>query len=136
MKSFTLIFAVFIGYLLADISVPISNLPQNAQNFIKNNFDANIIHIKQSDDNFEILLSDGHQIELSLSGEWEEIRRYIGIETKALPENITLIIKNNFPNMKILKIKKEWEIYNLQLENKIKIYIDENGKIIGQTTDY
>lgn len=126
---------VFAGYLFADTPISAYNLPQNIQNFISDNFKGTIMHAEQDWDSYDVILSDGYKIEFYRGGEWKDIENYAGVDPKLLPSNIATTIANAFPNVNIVKVEKEWSGLEVKLANRMKVYLNNSGKIVGQKMD-
>ncbi len=124
------------GLLYADMVVPASSLPQNAQSFISNNFkDATVVYVEQDFDDFEVRLSNGVKIDFYRDGNWKEIENYNGIDLSLLPTQVSKTVQTTYPNVLVLKIEKEWSGYEVKLANMLKVYINEKGQIVGQKHD-
>ena len=122
--------------LYADMVVPATSLPQNAQSFISSNFkNTQIMYAEQDFDSYEVRLSNGVKIDFYRDGNWKEIENYNGIDLSLLPTQVSKTIQTTYPNILILKIEKEWSGYEIKLANMLKVYINEAGQIIGQKYD-
>ena len=133
-----LIFGLFLlsGIASADMVVPPTALPQNAQNFIHSNFkDMQIMYVEQDFDSFEARLSNGVKIEFYRDGNWKEIESYNGVNPSILPVQVSKALQTTFPNIIIIKVEKEWNGYGIKLSNILKVYISVAGQIIGQKHD-
>lgn len=131
------IIGVFSSSLLfADMVVPPTQLPQNAQTFISTNFPGvNIAYVEADYDDFEVRLANGVKIDFWRDGNWKEISNYAGIEPKILPSNVAATIAKTYPNVAIVKIEKEWNGYEVKLVNNMKVFLDNNGNLLGQKFD-
>lgn len=124
------------GIASADMVVPPTALPQNAQNFIHSNFkDVQIMYVEQDFDSFEVRLSNGVKIDFYRDGNWKEIESYNGINPTLLPAQVAATLQSTFPNVTIIKVEKEWNGYEIKLSNMLKVYISEAGQVIGQKYD-
>lgn len=124
------------GSLYADMVVPASSLPKNAQDFVSNNFkNVQIVYVEQDFDSFEVRLSNGAKVDFYRDGNWKEVESYNGIDLSLLPVQISKTIQTTYPNTIVLKIEKEWSGYEIKLSNMLKVYINESGQIIGQKHD-
>ena len=109
MKKLFLLVA-FLGVAFADMVVPATNLPPNAQNFISQNFKgANIVYVKMDYDEFEAMLNNGVKIDFFTNGEWKEIKSYTGVNPSLLPAPIASGIAKSFPNIQIIEVEKKME---------------------------
>ena len=135
MKKLFLLVA-FLGVALADMIVPATNLPPNAQSFISQNFKgANIAYVKMDYDEFEVMLNNGVKIDFFTNGDWKEIKNYAGVNPAILPAPVAAGIAKAFPNIQIIEVDKKWSGFEIKLANRIKAYFDANGNIMGQKYD-
>ena len=133
---FTLGLFLLGGIASADMVVPASALPQNAQGFISSTFkDAQVMYVEQDYDSFEVRLSNGVKIDFYRDGNWKEIESYVGINPSILPPQIATTITSSYPNITIVKVEKEWASYEVKLANRLQLYINDAGQIIGQKYD-
>ena len=52
-----------------------------------------------------------------------------------LPSEITTYVAQNYPNILILKAEKDWKNIEIKLSNRMELYFDTNGKLLGQKYD-
>lgn len=127
---------MFSGVLFADMVVPATALPQNAQTFISSNFQgANVAYVEQDYDDFEVRLSNGIKIEFWKDGNWKKIESYTGVNPSLLPASVAQTITKTYPNVNIVKIEKEWNGFEIKMANMMKLYLDLNGNLLGQKYD-
>ena len=133
-KILFLFFAV--GVLMADIIISANELPKNIQEFIKNNFKANIGLCQKDEYSYEVYLSDGTELDFDINGDYKEIEsKFTPLSFNLLPLNIANIVKNKYPNTSMIEIEKKINLYKIKLNNGIKIYIDYNGSIVYEKMD-
>lgn len=114
-----------------------STLPKNVQTFIQTHFkEAKVMHTEYDDDDFEVLLSNGIKIEFLMNGEWKEVKAYgTSLPDSILPMPVANTLKKQFPKNTIYKVEKEWNGYEINLNDMRKIFIDGNGTFLGQKYD-
>ena len=139
-KIFASLFLVFLfGTLLFadDIYILPEQLPQNALSFIQKYFpDVNILYAEMDKKDYEVRLSNGVEIEFLRNGELKEIEgNYVAIPFEILPESAANTVRRTYPNTVITKIKVKWNLYEVKLNNMMKLYIDANGQLLGQKFD-
>lgn len=116
--------------------VQLSSIPQNAQNFIKQHFpNIQVSYIERDWDDIEVYLADGTQIEFFPNGDWKEVKCYINMPASILPANVMATIQRTYPQAAIIKIEKQFTIFEVKLNNMMELYIDNNGTLIGQKFD-
>lgn len=133
-----LLLLLFGALLLADdIYILPEQLPQNALSFIQKYFpDVNILYAEMDKKDYEVRLSNGVEIEFLRNGELKEIEgNYVAIPFEILPESAANTIRRTYPNTVITKIKVKWNLYEVKLNNMMKLYIDANGQLLGQKFD-
>lgn len=136
MKKLALLVTFIASISFADMVVPASNLPQNAQNFIATNFKgANIMYVEMDYEGYEVTLSNGVKIDFFTNGDWESIKSYMGVNPALLPAPVAATIAKTFAGVQIIKVEKEWNGFEVKLANRIKAYFDANGNLMGQKYD-
>ena len=116
--------------------VQLSSIPQNAQNFIKQHFpNIQVSYIERDWDDIEVYLANGTQIEFFPNGDWKEVKCYMNMPASILPANVMATIQRTYPQAAIIKIEKQFTIFEVKLNNMMELYIDNNGTLIGQKFD-
>lgn len=116
--------------------VQLSSIPQNAQNFIKQHFpNIQVSYIERDWDDIEVYLADGTQIEFFPNGDWKEVKCYMNMPASILPANVMATIQRTYPQAAIIKIEKQFTIFEVKLNNMMELYIDNNGTLIRQKFD-
>ncbi|MGL5730765.1 MAG: PepSY-like domain-containing protein [Bacteroidales bacterium] len=100
--------------------VPINQIPQALIEFVKTNFDKNITIRKarlQSNNVYELNLSNGNEITFHSSGDWHHIDgegNYLSESLlKLMPSNVMDYVKKNYSKAKIKELSKcseGWEV--------------------------
>lgn len=139
MKLKLSLLALLVGFssLLADVVVAVNSLPANAQNFIDQHFKGVSIGLVERDmDSFDVTLTDGTKIDFNIAGEWTEVDgKYKAIPTSFLPANVVQKAKAAQPNAIILQVDREVMGYKFKFNNRMKVYTDTNGNVLGQKFD-
>ena len=116
--------------------VQLSSIPQNAQNFKKQHFpNIQVSYIERDLDDIEVYLAAGTQIEFFPNGDWKEVKCYMNMPASILPANVMATIQRTYPQAAIIKIEKQFTIFEVKLNNMMELYIDNNGTLIGQKFD-
>ena len=143
------IFSIVSGILFAQVNqytpdhnaqygygVPLSSIPQNAQSFIRQHFpNIEVSYIERDWDDIEVYLANGTQIEFFPNGDWKEVKTYTNMPDSILPQNVMATVKRTYPQAAIIKIEKQFTIFEVKLNNMMELYIDNNGALIGQKFD-
>ncbi len=120
---------------MAGIIIQPSSLPKAAQDFIQASFPNDpVIYAEQKRKDFKVQLQSGVEIKFFLNGEWKDIKssRFQPLSQNILPSTALNSIRERYPQANILKIKKEYSSYKISLDNMRKIYISNNGDILGE----
>lgn len=130
------VFALMTSFAYADKMVPASSLPANAQSFLKTAFPGvETMYVEADWDDFEVRMANGAKIEFHKNGEWKKISNYAGVPESAIPASVMQTVKKAYPQAKVVKVEKEWGSWELKLDNRMKMYIDAKGTIVGQKMD-
>lgn len=140
-KIIVILLAVFsIGIITAnadnDRLIAKENLPKKSQEFIDRYFgDTKITYIKEErefmEKSYEVMLADGTKVEFTRNGEWKEVDcRHSSIPTPIVPAQIMKYVKENHPDVKVMKIERDRIDYELRLSNRLELTFDTKFNII------
>ena len=80
---------------------------------------------------YDVILTDGTNVEFNHKGEWKEIKRHgLPIPPAIIPEVIQDLIKKNYSSNKVVKIEKEIRDYEIKLDNGLEMTFDLKGNLI------
>ncbi len=141
MKKLLIIFAVLIGVFTAsardNYSHHAADLPNSAQVVLKNNFKADVSHIKIEKNfgkikEYDVVLTDGTEITFDSHGNWKdiEVRQNASVPASLVPKAIADYVKQNQKNAKITGIEKEKSGYEVELSNGIEIKFNTAGQFL------
>ena len=121
----------------ADIAIQANQLPKKAQDFVKANFaNDQIVYAEQDRQSYKVELASGIEIDFDKNGDWTDVAgNNKPITTKFVPANIIKTIETKYPQVPVLEISKEYLSYKLKLGNNREVYVDNNGKIVGDKLD-
>uniref|UniRef100_UPI003F4BF2CC PepSY-like domain-containing protein n=1 Tax=Brachyspira catarrhinii TaxID=2528966 RepID=UPI003F4BF2CC len=121
----------------ADIAIQANQLPKNAQDFVKTNFpNDKIVYAEQDRQSYKVELASGVEIDFDKQGNWTDVSgNNQPINTKFIPSNIIKTVEAKYPQVPVLEISKEYLSYKLKLGNNREVYVDNNGKIVGDKLD-
>lgn len=122
---------------MAGVVIQPSGLPKAAQDFIKKSFPNDpIIYAEQNRNDFEAALESGVEIEFFINGDWKEIKSpYKPLSQTLLPNAVSNALKQKYPQASILKIQKQYNSYEVSLDNRREVYISNSGEILGEKLD-
>lgn len=121
----------------ADMPIQANQLPKKAQDFISANF-ANdpVVYAEQDRNSFKAELQSGVEIDFDRNGDWTDVgSERTPLPTKFIPANIINPVQAKYPQVPVLEISKEYNSYKLKLGNNREVYVDNNGKIVGDKLD-
>ena len=103
-------------------------LPVSSRQFISHiQIEKNLIRISS----YDVILTDGTNVEFNHKGEWKEIKRHgLPIPQAIIPEVIQDLIKKNYSSNKVVKIEKEIRDYEIKLDNGLEMTFDLKGNLI------
>lgn len=109
-------------------------LPAVSQNFLSEHFgQTKISHIKIESNllgvkEYDVILTNGINVEFTKSGEWREIdARHSSIPLAVLPASIADYIKTNFAENIVISAEKNTREYEIKLNNDLELKFDSYG---------
>ena len=143
-KLFLLLVSVFtMQVAMADNDKPVTfeQLPQAAQQFIRQNFaDREIAFSKMEkewfDTSYDVLFTNGDKLEFDSKGQWTEMKcKFTFVPEKAVPAPIVKFVNDKYPGVKILVIEKDRYEYEVRLSNFWEITFDLQFNVIDMDQD-
>lgn len=124
--------------VFADDDKPIEfkNLPEKAQKFITTHFpDAKVSFAKEErnllDKNYKVIFTNGESVEFYKNGEWKEIEcKLTSVPVATIPAAILKKVKEQYPDVKIMKIERDGKNYEVKLSNQLEIKFNSKFEII------
>lgn len=119
-----------------DKPIQFSELPQTAQQFVKQNFaDKKVALAKMESDffgkNYDVIFVNGDKVEFDRSGNWEKIKcKYSQVPTSLIPNQILVYVRDNYPDSKIIELEKERNTYEAKLSNSWELKFNKNFELI------
>ncbi|MBD5337098.1 MAG: hypothetical protein HDR95_07300 [Bacteroides sp.] len=114
-----------------------SVLPVAARTTLKNNFKADIHHIKIDKtlghvSEYEVILNDGTEVTFDNKGNWKDIEMNskTSVPTKFVPESVVSYVKQFHPKAVITGIEKERSGYSVELSNGVDMKFNKDGKFV------
>lgn len=112
-------------------------LPKAAQVILKNNFKADVSHIKIDKDwgkisEYDVVLTDGSEISFDRNGNWKdiEVRANASVPDNLIPPTILSYVKQTQKNVKITGIEKNRSGYEVELSNGVEMKFNSAGKFL------
>ena len=125
-----------VSVFAADMPIQANQLPQNAQSFVKSNFPSDqIVYAEQDRNSFKVELQSGVEIDFDKSGNWTDVSSKMPLPTGFIPANVLKSVQGKYPQVAIMEISKEYNSYQLKLANRMEVYVDNNGNLMGEKLD-
>lgn len=108
-------------------------LPEAAKTMLAKYFPKlKVNHVKVDsgvfDTDYDVILSDGTEVDFNKDGEWESVERNMAAVPDALiPAPIMKFVKENYGNAKIYEISKDRREYEISLSNGLDLKFDRAG---------
>lgn len=116
--------------------VSAEDLPQEARDFITENFSGvNVNFVLQDNDDYEVMLMDGTEVEFDKKGNWEKVKNREKLPTSILPSEASAYISKVYPGTDIIEIEKNWNKYDVKLANNWELRFDKDGNFQKQEMD-
>ncbi|MBO7561956.1 MAG: PepSY-like domain-containing protein [Bacteroidales bacterium] len=111
-----------------DRIIPVTQLPAQAQTFIKTYFaDKTVAYAKQDGAKYEVKFNDGAEVEFDRKGNWDNVDcKFTAVPEAIVPEQIKNYVAANHPGALITKIDKERYGYEIELSNSLELKFDRN----------
>lgn len=113
-----------------------NNLPQNAKTFVEKHFKNSPVSYVMEDKEltgttYQLRFENGDEIEFKGNGEWEEIEcKTTGVPESAIPSGIGKYVGKKHSANKIIKIKKERNTYEVELNNDLELVFNSKEEIL------
>lgn len=113
-----------------------NNLPQNAKTFVEKHFkNVPVSYVMEDKEltgtTYQLRFENGDEIEFKGNGEWEEIEcKTGGIPESAIPSGIGKYVEKKHNGNKIVKIKKERNTYEVEINNDLELVFNSKEEIL------
>lgn len=136
--TLTICLFAFIGITRADNDKPINvtELPQKAQQFIKQHFSGSEVSFAKLekdllDKKYEVIFVNGNKIEFDKNGNWKEVDcKHTAVPDAIIPEQIKTVVTKQYPQAKILGIDKDSRGYEVKLNNKLELKFNTTFQLV------
>lgn len=112
-------------------------LPVAAQTVIKNNFKAEVSHIKIDKEwgrvsEYDVILTDGTEITFDKSGNWKdiEVRGNGSVPSAFVPSGVAEYVKKNHKKTTIVGIEKKSSGYDVELSDGVEMKFNTQGRFL------
>lgn len=123
---------------LADNDKPITvnQLPAVSQQIIKKHFTGKKVAMAKMETgllekSYEVVFTTGEKVEFDRKGSWKEVDcKLSAVPARLIPAKIASYLKANYPGIKVLKIEKDDNDYEVDLANNVEIKFNKNFVVI------
>lgn len=112
-------------------------LPAASRLFISEHFgDIAVSHIQIEKnlvltDSYDVILTDGTNVEFNRKGEWKEVNRHnLPVPGAIIPETIQNYVRQNYPSAMIVAVDRDFREYEIDLDNGIELKFDLQGNLV------
>lgn len=119
-----------------DKPIPVTQMPQSAQQFIKQHFAHSKVALAKMESDFfyksyEVIFTNGDKVKFDNKGNWKEVDcTYSSVPTAIVPAAIRKYATTNYPDAKVLKIERDKKEYEVKLSNRTELKFDLKFNVI------
>jgi hypothetical protein len=130
------IFAFNFAAFAFDKPISANQLPQAAQSFISKHFAGKNIALAQVENgllekSYDVIFSSGEKVEFDRKGEWTDIDCHSSeVPAQIVPKQIADYVSKNHKGVKIIKIERERNRYDIDLSNDWEITFDGRFNVV------
>lgn len=120
-----------------DKAIQMDQLPQQAQQFIKQHFAGNNVAIAKVENDlfsksYDVIFANGNKVEFDRAGEWKEVDcKYDQVPSAIIPEPIRKYATANYPDAKVVKIERDRKDYEVKLSGGLELKFDLKFNLIN-----
>ena len=119
-----------------DRPIAVTQLPQKAQQFIKQHFpNEKVAYAKNEreflESRYEVVFSSSIKIEFLKNGDWKEVDcKRSAVPAAIVPTQIAEYVKQNYPDAQIVSIDRDRRDYEVKLTNGLSLTFDLKFNLI------
>lgn len=133
---YSLCFIIFSSYLLFSSEyLHYFNIPQKVEDFLYVHFyNDNIVNYMVFNDSYEMVLESGLSVGVLRNGELSYVDgNFKPIPTKDfIPYKVLKTVERLYPNAPIYRVQKDWNIYEINLDNSLILVVDAKGMLYNR----
>lgn len=117
-------------------AVAFEQLPEKAQQFIKEHFGGHkILYAEQDTDwfegDYEVLFEGGDKVAFRRNGEWEDVEcKKSQVPASIVPAAVGDYVGKKHPDTRIVEIERNTRGYEVKLSDGVEIEFDRKGKML------
>ncbi len=124
-------FIILSSYLLfSNEYLQYFNIPQEVEDFLSVHFyNDNIVNYMIFNDSYQMVLESGLSVGVLRNGQLSYVDgNFKPIPTKDfIPYKVLKTVERLYPNANIYRVEKDWNIYEINLDNSLILVIDAKG---------
>ena len=124
-------FIILSSYLLfSNEYLQYFNIPQEVEDFLSVHFyNDNIVNYMVFNDSYQMVLESGLNVGVLRNGQLSYVDgNFKPIPTKDfIPYKVLKTVERLYPNANIYRVEKDWNIYEINLDNSLILVIDAKG---------
>lgn len=139
MKQLVITFALSLASAVAVAAlhnpISIGQLPEQAREFMERYFpDAKPLLVRQEGGlvhrDYEVVLTDGTEIEFSSAGVWREVSLRSGtIPAELIPAGVAGHLAQHYPDVEVRKIERRRRTFEVELSNGLELTFDKRCRL-------
>lgn len=141
MKKIVFLFvSLFVMNLVAfadnDKPIQVSEMPKDAQQFIKNHFANQSVALAKMetdflDKSYDVIFTNGDKVEFDKKGKWTKVDcEHTQVPSEIVPVAIQRYVSKNYPDAKVVKIElTDRKGYEVDLSNGLDIEFDKKMNV-------
>ena len=131
------VFALGTSTVSADNDRPISvsELPEKAQQFIRQHFPNEKVFAKMErelfDTTYEVIFTSSSKVEFLKNGDWKEVDcKYSTVPAAIIPQQIAQYVSQYYPDTSVVQIDRDKRDYEVKLTNGLELTFDLKFNLI------
>lgn len=119
-----------VAYADNDKPITVDQLPEKAQQFIRQHFANEKVSLAKSERDFlevtyEVIFTSGMKVEFTKDGQWKDVDcRYASVPKGIVPAQITKKVQELYPEATIRQIDRDSRDYEVKLSNGLELTFD------------
>lgn len=119
-----------------DKPITVSQLPQTAQQFVKNHFPKEKVAYAKVERDFlevqyEVVFTNSSKLEFNKNGEWKEVNcKYSAVPKAIVPAQIASYVSQNYSGADVVRIERDPREYEVKLTNGLELTFDTSFNLI------
>ena len=139
MISYSFIVSLILSSLLManDQVIPVTSIPKAAKTFLNKYYPSiELVYAEKDRNEIDVTLANGAEVTFLNDGQWKSVDgNNQAIPTGFIPAPVLATIKKSHSGANIIKIEKDFNGFDVKLDNRVELKIDKNGKVYSTEYD-